>query len=124
MTAKPLGDFKVQFLEQRGQDGYEDLRRALEAIERRYPDVEEARTNAGDAAAMVACGEATLADVAHTWRIARMDERAAMEALTGAILWEAVRGATQASIIEDTGLAKASVAKAIRGRTAIDPTDS
>ena len=104
-----LGDFAGQLTdEQRDR-----LVSVAEQIEGRYhPDMTEERLAATNAASMVAFGDSTLTALADQWRAARERERAAMAALTGAILY-ASGEMSQADIVAATRVNRMTIRKAL-----------
>ena len=104
-----LGDFAGQLTdEQRDR-----LVSVAEQVEDRYhADLTEERLAALNAASMLAFGDSTLDALADEWRAARERERAAMAALTGAILY-ASGEMSQADIVATTRVNRMTIRKAL-----------
>lgn len=108
-----LGDF-ADTLSDAQKD---DLLAVYATLEERYPDEDDERRTAGlTAASQVAFGDTTLREVADAWRAARLAEREAMAALTGAVLmaeWSAPEygRVTEATIVSATGVNRQTVRK-------------
>ena len=104
-----LGDFADDLT----ADQRDRLKDVFEQIEGRYhPDMTEERLAAANAAAMIAFGDSTLDALADQWRAARERERAAMAALTGAILY-ASGEMSQADIVAATRVNRMTIRKAL-----------
>lgn len=108
-----LGDARDDLLTLRGRDGYDDLLATMDSIGERYPDDEEAAQNAASAALMLALGDEALESLSETWITARRAERAAMEALTGAIHWESQRGAGPSELARRSGVTRPTIDRAL-----------
>ena len=104
-----LGDFADDLTaEQRDR-----LEAVAEQIEGRYhPDMTEERLAALNAASMLAFGDSTLGALADQWRAARERERAAMAALTGAILY-ASGEMSQSEIVSVTHVNRMTIRRAL-----------
>ena len=104
-----LGDFADDLT----ADQRDRLKSVFEQIEGRYhPDMTEERLAATSAAAAIAFGDSTLTALADEWRAARERERAAMAALTGAIIYSAGE-MTEAQIVTATGVNRMTILKAL-----------
>lgn len=103
-----LGGFEVT-PEQRAS-----LHRASDMVAARYPDKDLAddREAALSAAAKLILGDATLAEHRDAWVAARLAERAAMAALTGAII-AAAEHESENAIATQTGINRITVRKAL-----------
>lgn len=90
----------------------EQLHRAADLADTRYPDDPEDAQTAFTAAAQVILGDDTLDNRAEAWKAARKAERDAMAALTGAII-AASAEQTESAISASTGLNRMTVRKAL-----------
>ena len=111
-----LGDFKDHFIAKQGQDGYAALLRVAGRIQDRYPDEDDtdAREAALTAAAQVGFGDAYLSGLADAMVVARKAERAAMAALTGAMIWKHEGGMSKSDLARSTGVTRTTVDRAVR----------
>ena len=104
-----LGDFADDLTDEQ----IDRLEATAEQIAGRYhPDMTDERMAALNAAGMVAFGDSTLGALADEWRAARERERAAMAALTGAILY-ASGEMSQAEIVTATQVNRMTIRKAL-----------
>ncbi|OLM28646.1 hypothetical protein Ae717Ps2_6242c [Pseudonocardia sp. Ae717_Ps2] len=103
-----LGDFAAEVSEEQG----EQLERAFDEIEARWPDQDQAddRTEAASAATQIILGDDTLEAIAGQWHEARRVERARMAALTGALL---ASSGSERELSERTRVARMTVRKAL-----------
>ena len=105
-----LGDFADTLTD----DQKDALAGAADGIEERYPDEDDDRRQAAMiAASQVAFGDTTLTEAADAWRAAKQAERAAMAALTGAVLMADRSGETEAAIVKATGINRMTIRKAL-----------
>ncbi|MCR1785288.1 hypothetical protein KVF89_22300 [Nocardioides carbamazepini] len=105
-----LGDFADTLT----GDQKDDLAGVIDAITCRYSDEDDERRDAAVAGATsLALGDLTLEDAADAWRTAREAERAAMAALTGAILMADQEGDSEASIVKQTRVNRMTIRKAL-----------
>lgn len=91
------------------------LHRASDMIDARYPDPDrrgDAGQHAFTAAAQVILGDATLDELSAAWSAARIAERDAMAALTGAII-AASADTSEAAIAARTGASRMTIRKAL-----------
>lgn len=93
----------------------EQLHRAADMIDSRYPaDVDDkgGAASAFSMAAQVILGDATLDEAAAAWKAARLAERAAMDALTGAII-ATIDATSENAIAQHTGINRMTIRKAL-----------
>lgn len=93
----------------------DQIHAAFEVIEARYPDADDsdAAEAARTAATQVVLGDATTQQAAYAWRAARLAEREAMAALTGALIVEVAGGAREATLATTLDLNRMTVRKAL-----------
>lgn len=113
MTNDNLAGYLGDFADDLTAEQIDRLEAVAEQIEGRYhPDLTDERLAAANAAAMLAFGDSTLGALADQWRARREAERAAMAALTGAILY-ASGEMSQADIVATTRVNRMTIRKAL-----------
>ena len=89
------------------------LESAIDYLNTRYADDEDAVGEGMGGALMVILGDDTLEGVAAEWARARAAERDAMARLTGAIIAAAAQGQPETTIAERAGVNRMTVRKAL-----------
>lgn len=119
MSKHDISDFLGDFAADLDDERTELLAGALATIERRYPLTEEGqddwldeRARAQGAAAQLAFGDATLAEMVQAWKAAVERERITMSELTGALAYAAT-GMSEREIATEHDLNRMTVRKAL-----------